>query len=288
MPITITPQVTSTAAIGWGIFTNFQSDFIGPLPTGSRFGITVYADADATEPIVSWTVETTTNSCQLEPGRAIDGETFGSFAAVDGDTVYVQAQLIQFPSTIVDSSTVSFPWKANSRDFVVIQHYNTGTGLSSAQAAQLARVDTATQVPVVTDTGTTDYPLSQVLSPVMLDTLTLVEITSGPTSGFVSSVLEQNVVGLICRVTNIDVGYAATSPDDGWYRPELAVINFFRGSDLVGRVGVHTVSRFIYPLPGSWAEWVTAFLGGTLPPDYSVQVTFATGNLGRVFYTKLP
>lgn len=161
-------------------------------------------------------------------------------------------------------------------------------GLTAAQATQLQETHDQTQVHITTPTGINAFGLGQLFSMPTLDSLTLHEITSGPTSGFASAALPQGAIGLIVRITGLGAGYAATSPDDGWFKPELAVVNFFRGSDLVARVGIHTVSRFIYPLPGSWAEWVSTILGGTLPPDYSVQVSFSAGNLGRVFFTELP
>jgi hypothetical protein len=290
MPITFTPLGPSPAAIGWGMFFDITSDFIGPFPTGTVWFIKYTADAEGANIVASQTLPATSNTRRIELDVRNGSVTFGNYAIPVGQNVHVITQLIQPGNVVVDSGATAIPWVQSSDDYraLLLQIPAAGTGLTATQSTQLQEAHDALQIPITTSTGVTTIKLSDLLSQAMLDALTLTEVTPGTPQPFAAQDLPNNAVGLIVRVTDLGPGYASMSPDDGWFRPELAVANFFRGTDLVARVGLHTASRFIYPLPGAWSEWASLLFGGTLPPDYSVQVTFAAGNLGRVFFTALP
>jgi hypothetical protein len=272
------------------MFIDLQSSFIGPIPTGSHWLVQLFADADQLNPVSSALITFQSNPQRIQWNFGQVPLSVANFSVLVGQTVFVKVSLENPSFVVLDSTTTSFPWAQSSADYIALiqQIPAAGSGLTATQATQLAEAHSATQVVVTTPTGETTVPLSDLLSLPTLDSLTLTEVTTGPTPDFASVELPNSAVGVIVRITTIGGGYAATSPDDGYFVPELAVARFFRGSDLVERIGIHTVSRFIYPIPGAWAYWTTTLFGGDLPPDMSVQVNFAAGNLGELFYTKLP
>ena len=291
MPITFTPS-TPGNLVGFGMTLQWVSSFVGPLPTGSFWDLSVFVDADATQLMTEEHFPTTTVFGQSLLGASFNNVVVldSEFNLRDGDTATVRVQL-HSPTAILDQTTTTFTWSntAGMRQMVnQLLASHSGTGLTSTQSSQLTAINNATQVPITTSTGIQTVGLSQILAMPLLDTITLSEITSGPTSGFVGVTPAHSAPGIIVRVTNIGPGYAATSPGDSWYVPELAAVLFFRGSDIVARIGIHTVSRMIYPLPGAWEWWASLLFGGTLPPDYSIQVNFNNGILGRVFVMNLP
>lgn len=292
MPITIFPGAPGNTT-GWGIQIGWSSDFIGPLPSGSFWTVGAYLDSEVTNQWWGAVIPTNTPSTTTMIPGAATPTLVNRSPAVNlrtGDTAWMHVEL-HSPTALLDSGTMSTTWDNSAgahNDLVTQLQINHGTGLNSTQQAQLTRVDQATQIPITRPTGTTTVPLSQILAMPTLDALTLAEQTSGPTFGFVGVSVPNAAVGLIVRITTVGAGYVPTTPDSSWYPPDLAVINFFRGSDLVGRIGMHEVSRFVYPLPGAWEWWASLLFGGTIPPDYSIQVTFANGNAGRVYLTVLP
>lgn len=297
MPITLNP-VGGGGSLGWGMVIVPHTTFTGPLPTGSFWQISFFADADRTVGVFHVTRTWINNDPPIELTIHESPQiTFETGSVADGQTIYWDAQLWQGGTTIVDESNGSLTWATTSTFYPAILQSmpQAGTGLTTTQATQLATAATASTdsldaltIPITTPTGIQTPTLAQLLAMPTLDALTLEELTAGPTAGFTSATLPNNAVGLIIRITSLPDGRVGLTPDSGYYRPELGVANFFRGSDLVVRIGIHTVSRFIYPLPGAWPWWSSFFLGGTLPPDYSIQVWFAAGVLGQVFLTKLP
>ena len=292
MPITITLP-SPTPFLGWGGWFSVSSDFIGPIATGSTWNLKLDTDPEFANLGLNFRGNTVVGQQSFHLG---DGQLF-LFSSnpqqqwIAGQTVHIEMILRDPSGVALDSGNTSAPWDPTAglhQDVTQQISAQAGHGLTSAQATQLQQVHDQTQVVVTTPAGDQTVGLNQLLALPTLDALTLTEVTTGPTAGFASVELPNNAVGVIIRITSVGSGYAPTSPDDGWYIPELAVANFFRGSDLVARVGIHTVSRFIYPIPGAWAYWTTTLFGGDLPPDMSVQVTFAAGNLGQLFYTKLP
>jgi len=297
MPITLNPVGGGGTTLGWGMTIVPHTTFLGPLPAGSFWLISFFSDSDRTEEVFHLSRPWTANDPPIQLTVHNSPLIFGTGAVADGGTVYWDVQLWQGGTTVVDESNGSLTWQTTSGIYPAILQSipAAGTGLTSTQADQLATAATASTdslealtIPITTPTGIQTPTLAQLLAMPTLDALTLEELTAGPTASFVSAELPNNAVGIIIRITSVPDGRVGLTPDSGYYRPELGVANFFRGSDLVVRAGIHTVSRFIYPLPGAWPWWSSFLFGGTLPPDYSIQVWFAEGVLGQVFLTKLP
>ena len=291
MTITITPAaphslvgpgipllLQSTATIPTGVPLQWSVNWFppggGPV---AAFHVDSFAFTGSTQIVVPWTTH-------ISPVINSVG------TAVTDDSIPLTSTLNRLDTgAAIDtgSTTQVVDFATGIPNQIALQTFPTG-GLTTAQATQLQQTHDATQIVVTRPTGQTTVPLGQLFSMPTLDALTLTQVTTGPTPDFASVSLPNNAVGVIIRITSIGPGYAATSPDDSYFIPELAVARFFRGTDLVARIGIHTVSRFIYPIPGAWAEWTTTLFGGDLPPDMSVQVNFAAGNLGELFFTALP
>ena len=289
MPITIVVP-DGNVAVGPGLWIYLTSSFIGPLPAGSFFDLTFTEQSPSEEP--AWTAHIPTVSPFTTPQLGI---TFGTtltnvneFELRNGETTHITA-VLNDGTGVVDTGSADLTWDAVSGVPALIMSQKYAGGLTSGEAAQLSQVETNTTASITTPAGVQQIPLAQLLSVISLDALTLGEVTSGPQTGFVGHTLVSGTTGVLVRITNIPGNFYSTTPDDGWYPQDLAVVRVYRGTDLIERIPIHTVSQWIKPIPGVWTNLpdlpVTVEL---LPPDMSIQVYFATGVYGRIYIDTLP
>jgi hypothetical protein len=141
---------------------------------------------------------------------------------------------------------------------------------------------------VQTASGPVTTTLSELFSRKALDTLTLEELTSGPTTDPVRASIGLWFYGVIVRVTEIPEDMVPKTPDEQWYFPDLAVLRIFRGVDLEFRRGIHTPT-FMQENPWQWG-W--GFLNENpilgVPPETTVAVDWRAGVSGQVFLQRLP
>jgi len=150
VPITITLPGPATD-FGPGFSVDLQSDFIGPLPEGTEWFIGVSRDEEDAEPI--WQEGFATSSVHSLLQLAMPGHSTPiprMWTAADGDTVFVTAQLVELPFTILDSGQVTATWRPTQQVYTQVAAVQTGAGagLTSDQAAQLGRVDAATSISI--------------------------------------------------------------------------------------------------------------------------------------------
>jgi hypothetical protein len=196
----------------------------------------------------------------------------GQFALATGQPVHVQTQLVEGGSgTHVDSGTTSYVWQPSSQVGLLVQgSTSTGGGLTTEQAQQLTQVHEAS------------FP-SQ-----LVDQLTLLPLTSGPTGGFVGAQLPNPTFGVIVRIANVPAELVPNTPDGDYWVTSLAVVRVFRGSDLWKRVPIHTSSKLVELLDESIVAGITAITATQWLLNMTVQVTFRAGVTGEVFLMKVP
>lgn len=275
MPINITPP-PGLNAIGPGLVIGLQSNFVGPLPSGSFFNLSVFQHT--TENVI-WEENLPTTGTivglQLMTNQG-QGATTVSAAAKTGDTTDVVAKLQETPSTVIDSGTVQLPWDGQSglgQQAIALssqQGSGTGGGLTDQQAQQLAETHQST------------FPSN------LLDALTLIPLTSGPTSGPVNSNLLDTVFGILVRIASVPSSLTPTTPDGDYWFHSLAVVRIFRGSDLWKRVPIHTSSKIVGLLDDNIVAAVTALTATQWLLNMTLQTTFAPGVTGQVFLMRFP
>lgn len=139
-----------------------------------------------------------------------------------------------------------------------------------------------------TASGPISSTLAQIFSRQALDTLTLAEITTGPTPDPVRALISEWWWGIIIRVTTIPEDMVPRTPDEQWYFPDLAVLRIFRGTDLEYRRGIHTPT-FMQEQPWQWG-WnilnTVPVLG--VPPETTIAVDWRLGCAGQVFLQRFP
>jgi hypothetical protein len=196
----------------------------------------------------------------------------GEYAIATSSPVHLLLQLFEPGTTLpIDSGSATYTWTPESNVAmtapIVAQG---GGGLTAEQSLQLSEIH-AYQV-----------------SDQVLDLLTLVELTNGPSSGPINAQLPSPIFGIIVRLTAVPLDIVLDTPDLDYSVKTLAVVRVFRGSDLWMRVPIHTTNKII-PLEGEGivSAIATAFLQPWLL-NMSIQVTFLEGVLGQVFVMRLP
>lgn len=273
MPITITLPTPGALVAPYGGF-QAQSDFIGPLPTGTVWRFLVSPDPEPAH-------FTSTLEMQLLATASSIGTTFQPLGTdsrntwrsqeivADGTTMHVTAQLVQPGEVVIDSGATTGPWQ-------------------STAAFQLAPTTTVTGGFTETDREVVNLTAQGTVPNQLLDALTLVELTSGPSAGPVSSALPSFAFGVIIRLATVPESIHPQTPDGDYWVPTLAVMRLFRGSDLWMRVPVHTSSKIIPFFGDVFLVAVTALTPTQWLLDMSVQVTFLPGVTGEVFLMRFP
>jgi hypothetical protein len=254
---------------------NFQwrSDFIGPTSGNLLLHVNVTADADGLQNITSssLTVNQLSGTVPFFTSKTVQWAA-GNGAQVEGSPAFVRFVLddVGTGSGGIDTGTTQMVW-ANSGQGVVAQTY-TGTsgGLTAEQATQLQ------------ETHEASFP-SQ-----LVDQLTLLPLTSGPTGDFVAAQLPNPTFGVIVRIANVPEELVPNTPDGDYWFTSLAVVRVFRGADLWKRVPIHTSSKLVELLDESIVAGITAITATQWLLNMTVQVTFRAGVTGEVFLMKVP
>ena len=114
MPITVTPSQPGSL-YGPGLFVGLSSTFIGPLETGSYFGLSFFTTSGTesnflvekkvtTTPTAGWRIMTDQGSPQLE----------GIQFPADGVLVNAVAQLLDPANNVLDTGSESATWSSTA------------------------------------------------------------------------------------------------------------------------------------------------------------------------------
>lgn len=275
VPVTIHPPAPNSLAGPW-ISVALESDFIGPLPIGSFWRIQLYTSPEPNPLFTSWDADQDTaspfSSHLLYDRRPLRRSALNTSVSIKaGDQVHITAEL-RSPSSVLDSGTITIPW-----DPVIGQQAlptqiqaGTGGGLTNEQALQLSQ----THVSTFTDQ--------------LVDTLTLIPLTAGPSPGPINTVLTDTVFGVIVRLASIPPDLVAGTPDGDYWTKTLAVVRIFRGSDLWKRYPIHTSSKLISFASENIVAAVTALTATQWLLNMTMQVTFLPGVTGQVFLMRFP
>jgi hypothetical protein len=259
---------------GPGIRASLTTSFVGPFPTGTTWALFASRDSEGEQLLtfdsVPW----------LSPLQAIDAGSPATRVAVaqtaaviDGANAFLNAQVIQPPSTVADSGQIPIRFSNEVGLQTQIPQWSqpsTEGGLTDAQAIQL----TETHASTFTDQ--------------LVDNLTLIPLTSTPSPGPVNANLLDTTFGVIVRLATVPADLVPQTPDGDYWIATLAVVRVFRGSDLWKRYPIHTSSRLISFLDESVVASVTALTATQWLLNMTMQVTFKPGVTGQVFLMRFP
>lgn len=271
MPITILPPVPS--GVGPGLLVQLQSNFVGPLPTGSTWVLNITPQGSESAYMVTGTAVTQFLTGDPQIGLPFQGWEWGypgRGTAQPGAPVTIAVTLNEPGNPVpIDSGAITVPWDPSTGLPALLQEQGKG-GLTDVQAEQLAAVNAE---------------IAPVLS---LDGLTLSSLTGGVPVDFVAAQLPNAVFGVIVRLTQIPDELRTIEADVNYWRMTLAAVHIYRGTDLWLRFPIHTSNRMC-PLPQEGLATtvaeneLTAWL-----LQMSIQVTFAPGVLGEVLLMEYP
>ena len=275
MPITV---IFPPEGIGPGIVFQLSTDLIGPIPAGAEWRVNVYADADQTQLVYLETFD----ALQLHAinpilmtNQSLES-SIGQAALAAGMTATVHVELREQPGVLGETVTVQAPWTtANLGQQALNLAKFTTTGPGQGGFTETDRQ------------ALTEVQASTALT-VLVDNLTLHELTSGPTGDFVGAALPETFWGIIIRIASVPPELVPQTPDGDYWTPSLAVVRIFRGSDLWMRVPVHTSSKMIPIYNEHIASAVAEIVTGLWLLNMSLQVTFRDGVLGQVFLMRFP
>jgi hypothetical protein len=275
VPITITPPSPGTV-IGPFVLITAQSDFIGPLPSGSFFLTQVYGSPEPgpLSNILEIRTPTTANGHGVFLGEDVANSAYSTFrdhTAKDGEQIHITVEL-HSPSSTLDSGTITLPWQSDVGQIQLPTQIHGGTtgGLTPVQAQQLTETHAST------------------FADQLVDDLTLIPLTAVPSFGPVNANLLDTTFGVIVRLATVPAELVPQTPDNDYWIKTLAVVRIFRGSDLWKRYPIHTSNRLISFLDESVVASVTALTATQWLLNMTMQVTFAPGVSGSVFLMRFP
>lgn len=273
MPITITPN-NPGGLLGPGVQLKLQSDFIGPLPSGS-FWVVDFSITGGTE-LPFWHVLATTNANPIATRvmTPLSDQT-SSFEAgqvpIEGGQVAVHATLSD-GTNIVDSTTTPFPWSTTQGlgEQMLITNQTGGQGLTAEQSLQLSETHAA------------------VFPEISIDSTLKVSSGLRPPGDLVEATMPVPIFGLIIRIHEFGDMLPTQTPDGVYFFPDLAVVSIFRGPDLWMRVPIHTPSKVV----SLFSDVITAALAtvtaATWLVDMNYAVAFRSGVVGEVIEMRFP
>lgn len=275
MPITVTvpgPQ----GLIGPGIRVDARTDFIGPIPAGSRWIFTLRpgppnaSEFPLGEEFFPSQLPSITNYFWTQSTNKVKHSD--QQAVTDGTPVKLDVQLLDPNQVPIDTAgQVVGPFSSTGGELWKPQYFpQPGQGLTPVEAQQLQDLHDA-QVPTVN-----------------LDALLLPEITTGPQGGFVNFPLPDPVFGIIIQIANVPPELVADTPDGDYWFPSLAVCRVFRGDVLWMRIPVHTSSKMVTFLDQNLTLGVSALTLSLWSLKLTVQVSFREGVTGQVFLMRFP
>jgi len=298
LPITISIPAPG-GFVGPGIYTNFQSDFVGPLPADTHWNLKISTDPEGNFVVLSDQVDANL-SRDLFGYHWLSSQTFLNVPLaqpVNQTDVHILAEL-ETSTGVIDSGTKTVKWDpVTGVPWQLWERTNAlaSGGFTAADRAQLQTTELRTQVLGIPSdlvlegpSGPIPTSLAKLFSRRTLDRMTLSEATAGPTCQPVRFTVGIWFFGIIVRVTTIPPELVPKTPDHEWYFPDLAVLRIFRGADCEYRRGIHTPT-FMQERP--W-QWGMPFLQdnalGAPPPDTTIAVDWRDGVCGQVFVQNLP
>lgn len=320
MPITVLP-IPTPLAWGPGVPFQMQSDFIGPLPTGAYWEVTVRNHIAETV-VGTQTIPALSGAQQAQWWVEYTGGGLSNvnYAPQDGDQVDVTVKLMQDPQTSLDQGVSSpFPWTSTRFLWTTIPQ-TTQQGQAGFTESDRTVIQQTQQLAVQSQDNWTQY--EQVTLPSLQDMLN--NITSAVTTvltgvgGAVSStigalwsgktldLLTETPIGTACfpdiiqsgliggpiyglnaRCTSFAPWYVWTGPGDSYSTQSLGTLEIKRGGSLALRVGLHTVTHLVYPLPDIPALPIEIDVP-LAPFGYEVTLTPAPETCWELFALDLP
>lgn len=304
MPITLTP-VGPGNFIGPGLPLSAHSSYGGDLDNTTQWQVFFFSDSDRTKQLARYFTfdDVTTINFSPFPIQGADHQNFANWLS-DGQTVYWDARL-QVADTTVDESNGSATWSNTVGLYQLIQQINTtaGTGnftttdranLTATQAQATAAATNTAEIlgnvltTVTTAAGDVVTGIGNLFKPFTLDVLTLQEVTSGETCDPVSVGDLEFFFGIVVRSTTIPTWYGIGGLDGRHYEPQLALLNVFRGTEMVSRIPIHTADYMLTPVPGQESSTQAQLVYLAVAPNLSLEVWWGNGVCGQVYLLRLP
>jgi hypothetical protein len=299
VPITFIPNPNG-GSLGVGLPLSWNSD-VGDTPDGAIWRVIIFGEGGSAQ---TW-LEAQRPRQGLQTGDTwfpfIPGTTWNvteqvNFPVTGGQAVHATVSLIE-AGVVTMENTLSGTWDATSGLPMQIEQTRTSGsgGFTAADRTDLQAIEVRSQVLgqpedliLQTASGPIQTTIGQLFSRQLVDTLTLQEVTSGPTSDPVRASFGLFYYGVIVRVTTIAEDLVGKTPDGQWYFPDLAVLRIIRGADLESRHGIHTPTAiFAHPWEtGNLFRNTLDVLG--VPPDRVLAVDWREGCAGQVFLQIFP
>lgn len=304
MAITITPVGPGTF-IGPGLPLTAHTDFGGTLDFTTLWQLFFFSDSDRTKQLAKY--ETSNDVATITaipfPITGADHQNFANWLS-DGQTVYWDAR-IDVEGDIVDESNGSATWSNTVGLYQLLQQIQTqaGTGqFTTTDRSNLATIQTNVNAAltntadilgnvistVTTATGTIETGIGNLFAPFTLDALTLQEVTSGETCETVTVGDLEFFFGIVVKCTTIPTSYGIGGLDFRHYEPQLALLNVFRGTELVARQPIHIADYMLTPVPGQNNSTEAQIVYLAVAPNLSLEVWWGNGVCGQVYLLRLP
>lgn len=304
MPITITP-VGPGSFIGPGLPLTAHTDFGGTLDFTTLWQLFFFSDSDRTKQLAKY--ETSDDVATITaipfPITGADHQNFANWLS-DGQTVYWDAR-INVEGDIVDESNGSATWSNTVGLYQLIQQVQSGSvagAFTTTDRSNLATIQTNVNAAltntsdilgnvltvVTTATGSITTGIGNLFQPFTLDALTLQEVTAGETCEAVGVGDLEFFFGIVVRCTTIPDSYGIGGYDGRHYEPSLALLNVFRGTEMVSRIPIHVADYMQTPVPGQNNSTEAQVVYLAVSPNLSLEVWWAPGVCGRVWLLKLP
>lgn len=253
---------------------NAQSDFVGPLLTGSHMSFTWFADPEETQRISSQSLQVSAPSATIYLlTHLTTTPSVGFDLPAEGASTALRVTLNDPSGNRLDTGVALAPFSGTVGvgAQAAIQHQvGTQGGLTDEQSLQLSETHAA---------SFTDQ---------LIDNVTLTNLTPVPSAGPVNANLLDTTFGVIVRLTTIPPELVPVTPDESYWVKTLCVVRIFRGTDLWKRYPIHTESRLISFLDESVVASVSALTATQWLLNMTMQVTFLPGVTGQVFLMRFP
>jgi hypothetical protein len=283
----------------------FRSSLLGPFPVDWRWRVRIGRRGDEVNGGVFITAPLDTVD-QFERRMQVDSITDTTvvtqrsvqYALGTNEPVDINIELTDSTGTVVeDSGTISTAvWDSQASTALLVQPAVPGSFTAQDRATleennQLAlATQSATQVQLPGLPANTTLPLANFFEFLPLDVLSTQSLSGGITCEPVRvDVSLSFFTGVQVAVAEYPVDWIFRTPDQSWGFHDLAVLSFWRGGQLLKRLGIHTTSFTEQPLPGQLLPWIVRLANvPLLPPDYQIHVDWAEGVCGELRGLALP
>jgi hypothetical protein len=273
VPITINlPQPLNGVAPGLSF--KWQSDFIGPLPTGTNINVELLEAPPGELGFFTYLQPTQVN--QGIVNLMMGGTLFVADTAWphDGDQVLLRLRLEEPGHTVLDFGDLITTW-----------HETAGLGVQgNAAIASGGQTGSFTEE----DRATLQVTAAWAALDTFITSLILEDMGTAPPGGQLAAQLPEWRYGIIVRLTAIPADLIPTGPDQDYWVKTLASVRIFRGTDILHRIPIHRSSQII-PFEGN--GMILQFPAVSLDlwaPGLTVEVDFLPGVAGQAFLMKLP